>query len=127
VTGRHFDCREAIKNETFRAEVDEGYRTAVPSNAECPFFISQPTGGVCATYETRPRICREYRCATMRIFDASGIERGHIAGRRYLVTEDPVVERVWNAQVGMDGDEDAWRAQGDRALDTIGYRAVWYD
>ncbi len=126
VTGRHYDCREAVRRETFRAEVREEHRSAVPSPVGCPFLVwPSPERSACACHDTRPRLCREYRCASMRIFDADGTERGHVGGRRSLLTDDPALRALWDA--GEGDEETAWRERVDAALAGAGYRAEWYD
>jgi uncharacterized protein len=126
VTGRHYDCREAVRRESFRAEVGEEDRSVVPSSAGCPFLVRRsPEQWACACHESRPRLCREYRCASMRVYDRDGTERGHVGGRRSLVTDDPAVLALWDAG---DGEEDAaWRRRIERVYTEAGYRVEWYD
>ena len=126
VTGRHYDCREAVRRETFRAEVNEEHRASVPSTAGCPFLVRpSPERSACACYDTRPRLCREYRCASMRIFGSDGTERGHVGGRRSLLTDDPALRELWSPG---DGEDDArWRQGIEAALAGAGYRTEWYD
>ena len=126
VTGRHYDCREAVRREPFRADVSEEHRLAVPSSAGCPFLVwPSPEQSACACHATRPRLCREYRCASMRIFDPDGSERGHVGGRRSLLTDDPALRAVWDAG---EGEEDAaWRERIGAAYAGAGYRVEWYD
>jgi uncharacterized protein len=126
VTGRHYDCREAVRTEAFRAEVSEEYRSAVPSSAGCPFLVRlSPERSACACYDTRPRLCREYRCASMRVFDRDGAERGHVGGRRSLLTDDAALRALWYPG---DGEEDAaWRERIEADLVRAGYGVEWYD
>jgi len=126
VTGRHYDCREGVRREAFRAEVTEEHRSAVPSSAGCPFLIlPSPGRSACACHATRPRLCREYRCASMRVFDRGGVERGHVGGRRSLLTDDPSLGLLWDAGEGEE--ENAWRERMESALTGAGYRVEWYD
>lgn len=126
MTGRHYDCREAVRRETFRAEVDEPYRQAVPSAAGCPFLVwPSPERSACACHETRPRLCREYRCASMRVYDRGGAERGHVGGRRSMLSDDQELLAIWDEG---EGEEDAaWRRRVDARLAAAGYRVEWYD
>ena len=126
MTGRHYDCREAVTSETFRAEVSEEHRGAVPSAAGCPFLVvSSPGASTCACYGTRPRLCREYRCASMRVFDRDGTECGHVGGRRSLLTDDAALQALWDPG---DGEEDAaWRERIEGVLVRAGYGVEWYD
>lgn len=126
VTGRHYDCREAVRRETFRAEVGDEHRGMVPSSAGCPFLVRPSPGqSICACHMTRPRLCREYRCASMRIFDRDGTERGHVGGRRSLLTDDPELRALWNAGEGEE--ENAWRERIESTFSGAGYRVEWYD
>lgn len=126
VTGRHYDCREAVTSEAFRAEVSEEYREAVPSSAGCPFLVvTSPGASACACYETRPRLCREYRCASMRIFGPDGTECGHVGGRRSLLTDDPALLALWAPGAGEE--DAAWRMRIEEVLVRAGYGVEWYD
>ncbi|NLX48843.1 MAG: YkgJ family cysteine cluster protein [Methanospirillum sp.] len=126
VTGRHFDCQEAVRHESFRAEIADEYRGSVPSGEACPFLVRTALDeAICACYQTRPRLCREYRCASMRVFDSGGVERGHVGGRRSLLSDDPILVALWDSG---DGENDAtWRKRMDAAITAVGYRADWYD
>lgn len=65
--------------------------------AWCPFLRKDPEGVfVCTVYETRPQICREFRCRTMVITDREGNEAGHISGTASLSSTDPVLVALWN-------------------------------
>lgn len=126
VTGRHYDCREAVWREAFRAEVEEEHRSAVPSPTGCPFLVHlSPGRSTCACHATRPRLCREYRCASMRAFDRDGAERGHVGGRRSLLSDDPALQSLWDAGDGED--DTTWRKRIETALVDAGYRVEWYD
>jgi hypothetical protein len=61
----------------------------------------------------------------MRIFDRGGTERGHVGGRRSLLTDDPALRLLWDAGEGEE--ENAWRERMDGALTGAGYRVEWYD
>jgi hypothetical protein len=125
-TGRHYECRENVRSEAFRAEVDEAHRAAVPSSAGCPFLVwLSPDRSACACHATRPRLCREYRCASMRVFDTDGTERGHVGGRRSLLTDEPALLALWDPGDGED--DTAWRERIGAALAGAGYRVEWYD
>ncbi|MFY9982201.1 MAG: YkgJ family cysteine cluster protein, partial [Methanoregula sp.] len=56
-------------------------------------------GFVCAIYPTRPRLCREFRCYHMVIFNARGEPAGRMVGRADIRTADPVLARIWNDEV----------------------------
>jgi hypothetical protein len=126
VTGRHYDCREAVRREEFRAEVDDEYREVVPASTGCPFLVwPSPGRSACACHGTRPRLCSEYRCASMRVYDRDGVERGHVGGRRSLLSDDPGLALLWDE---CENESDAaWRERIDALLAQAGYRAEWYD
>ena len=126
VTGRHYDCSESVRREAFRAEVDEAHRGAVPASSGCPFLVwPAPGRSACACHATRPRLCREYRCASMRVYDRDGIERGHVGGRRSLLSDDETLLALWDTHEDLD--DGAWRERIDAAIASAGYRAEWYD
>jgi hypothetical protein len=61
----------------------------------------------------------------MRIYDRDGAERGHVGGRRSLLSDDPALQSLWDAG---DGEDDAtWRKRIETALVDAGYRVEWYD
>jgi hypothetical protein len=61
----------------------------------------------------------------MRVFDSDGTERGHVGGRRSMLTDDPDVRALWDTG---DGEEEAaWRDRMESALERAGYRVEWYD
>lgn len=66
----------------------------------CP-FLRREAGGLfsCTIYPFRPRICRGFRCMTMRILDRSGHEAGRVKGRSSLVSDDPRLVELWDDAV----------------------------
>ncbi len=127
VTGRHYDCREAVRRESFRAEVSEEHRLVVPSSAGCPFLVWPSTEqSACACHESRPRLCREYRCASMRVFDSR--RDGARARGRTPVPADGRSGRPGRCGTAGEGEEDgAWRERIEAAYAGAGYRVEWYD
>lgn len=64
--------------------------------AWCPFLRKDPEGvAVCTIYETRPQICRDFRCRTMVIYDREGNEAGYVSGTASLSSTDPVLIALW--------------------------------
>jgi hypothetical protein len=61
----------------------------------------------------------------MRIYDGDGNERGHVGGRRSLLTGDDALATLWDTGEGRD--DAAWREGVDRILTGAGYRVEWYD
>ncbi len=128
LTGRHFDCREAVHGERFRAEVDEVHRGAVPARDGCPFLIWRAPGtSTCTCHASRPRVCREFRCARLRVCDGAGDECGRLVGRGSLLTDDPSLKNLWEELGPVGTDDAADRERIDRALMAGGYHGEWYD
>ncbi len=128
VTGRQYDCRESVHGERFRATVKEEYRGTVPGSEGCPFLVWQSLGGsVCACYPTRPRVCREFRCARLRIYDTEGTVRGRLVGHGSLLTEDGRLLACWKTLEPARIDDPSWRDDAGRTLARAGYRGEWYD
>jgi Fe-S-cluster containining protein len=74
--------------------------------AWCPFLRKDQAGPfVCTIYETRPQICRDFRCRTMVIYDREGNEAGHISGTTSLSTVDPVLGALWNDLLRTAGED----------------------
>jgi Fe-S-cluster containining protein len=108
LTSRDYYCRYAIKNEMFLAHVEDDYTDSYPLESDtgkpakgCPFMQKNLSGEgfACAIYATRPRVCREFRCYRMLIFDGNGHERGRIMARNELRTTDETLERIWKEEI----------------------------
>ena len=97
----------------------------------CPFLMKNGDGEtyVCCIHATRPRFCREYKCYTVRILNATGTEVGRVRGRRTLASEDPALLGLWEGSVApLSGADDAgWRRELKRILGEAEYRVVFYD
>jgi Fe-S-cluster containining protein len=66
----------------------------------CPFLRKEGENlYTCTIHPFRPRICREFRCMTMRILDSSGREVGRVKGRSSLVSGDAGLAQLWNDAV----------------------------
>lgn len=136
--GADFYCRNAVTRELALVHIEAAYREAFEDETIreqhpdwCRFLRRNPAGAgyVCACYGTRPRICREYVCATMRISDAAGVEVGRVGRGKTLLTEDEGLKRCWTEQAGSIAapDEKAWLRQMKEALERAGYHAVIFD
>ncbi|MCE5297669.1 MAG: YkgJ family cysteine cluster protein [Methanoregulaceae archaeon] len=93
-------CRVTVTGELLPVAVHPQHRDLFSSGERdpswCPFLRKEDAGlFTCTIYETRPRICREFRCRTMIIYGPGGREAGCVKGRRSLVTNDPVLESAW--------------------------------
>lgn len=67
----------------------------------CPFMLKKPDGkGIaCAIYATRPRVCREFRCYRLVIYNSDGHECGRIMGTGDLKTGDETLSRIWKEEI----------------------------
>jgi Fe-S-cluster containining protein len=96
----------------------------------CP-FLRREAGGLftCTIHPFRPRICREFRCMTMRILDRSGHEAGRVKGRSSLVSDDPRLVRLWDDAIaplaGLPGKEFASRCR--EILASSGFEVEIFD
>jgi hypothetical protein len=102
---------------------DPGPETADPS--WCPFLRKQDTGEfVCTIYPSRPKICQDFICSTLRILDRKGHEIGRIQGRRSLNSDDPGLVRVWSEHIESLREEDdgAWLEKLKGELKKAGYQ-----
>jgi Fe-S-cluster containining protein len=102
-------CRVAVTGELLPVAVHPKHRDLFSSGEKdsswCPFLRKEEEGlFTCTIYETRPRICREFRCRTMLIYGPEGREAGYVKGRRSLVTSDPVLESAWREIPGDSND-----------------------
>jgi len=94
-------CRVAVNGELLPVSVQPELRELFSSGdqdpAWCPFLRKDAAGlFTCTVYQTRPRICRDFKCRTMIIYDQSGREAGYVKGRRTLVSGDGCLETVWH-------------------------------
>ena len=108
LTSRDYYCRYGIKNELFLAHIEAEYADiSSPFSTEgerlkgCPFIRKNRYGSgiACAIYATRPRICREFHCYRMVIYDSSGHECGRILGRSELKTDDEFLAQIWKEYI----------------------------
>ncbi|HNQ26247.1 MAG TPA: YkgJ family cysteine cluster protein [Methanoregulaceae archaeon] len=94
-------CRVAVNGEllpvSIQPELRELFSSGDQDPAWCPFLRKDAAGlFTCTIYQTRPRICRDFKCRTMIIYDQSGREAGYVKGRRTLVSGDGCLETVWH-------------------------------
>ncbi|MEM2124752.1 MAG: YkgJ family cysteine cluster protein [Methanolinea sp.] len=65
----------------------------------CPFLRREDDRFTCTIYPFRPRICREFKCVTMRILGPAGREAGRVKGKASLVSDDPVLRSLWSVEI----------------------------
>ena len=82
------------------------------------------TGFACAIYATRPRICREFRCYRMLIYNPDGHECGRIMGPGELKTADETLAQIWKEKITPlpHNDDARWEKSVIAALAAYGYR-----
>lgn len=63
----------------------------------CPFFRNQPGSALafCTVHLTRPAICRDYGCWRLLILNHRGLRVGKIPHARTLVSDDALLNRIW--------------------------------
>jgi uncharacterized protein len=116
-------CRITITGELLPVAVHPQYRGLFSSGVRdpswCPFLRKDEDDRfTCTIFQTRPRLCREFRCRTIQIYTLDGREAGYVKGRRSLVTNDPDLESVWREIQGHADDTTL-----KETLQKHGYRA----
>jgi hypothetical protein len=139
LSDRDYYCRNTITREIFPVrvvpefaeEIDEDVTTGFAgSRPGCIFQRRNPhgPGQVCAIYPTRPRICREFRCYQMVIYNSKGEPVGRMVGQADIQTADPDLARIWNEEVkslpcpATPGGDPAWVDKVTGILAGHGYR-----
>lgn len=111
---RDYFCRYSLTrdlfpvhvNGEFSDEVSDRYcaRSGTPSptgKSPCPFLCRNPegTGFACAIYDSRPPVCREFRCYRMLIYNRDNRLIGKVIGAGEISTSDPALARLWKEQI----------------------------
>jgi Fe-S-cluster containining protein len=114
-------CRIGITGDILPVTIGPAHRELYVSGQQdpgwCPFLRKTPSNTFsCTIYDTRPAICREFRCRTMIIRDQDGKEAGHAAGKS-LSTSDTRLVELWEELKGSSPE------QMIRELSCHGYRA----
>ena len=133
LTSRDYYCRYGIKNELFLAHIGGEYADTDPPGSKngepvkgCPFMRKKPDGGgiACAIYATRPRICREFRCYRLVIYNSDGYECGRIMGTGDLKTADETLAQIWKEKMQPlpHNDDARWEKSVIACLAAHGYR-----
>jgi uncharacterized protein len=91
----------------------------------CPFFRHKPGTGLayCTVHCNRPEICRDYQCWRLLIQNPRGRPVGKIRYIRTLISDDPLLNRLWKISVEDldDPDDRRWEAAMIRILVKSGY------
>lgn len=132
VGGGRVECRNRLDGEVFTARAKEpvkGSRTGVPN--WCRFLEYDPADNrySCRIYETRPRLCREYRCRRLEVLDSSGKLVGKLAGETDLATVDHRLSKLWNSRIKplLSKKSPGWKEEVARELESAGYRVMIYE
>ncbi|WP_067051433.1 YkgJ family cysteine cluster protein [Methanofollis ethanolicus] len=92
----------------------------------CPFLREDPADGkaCCIIHQTRPDICREYRCWRLLILNARGTRAGRVMERRHLAADDPALAAFWETHVAKirEDDDARWDERAVLLLVQAGYR-----
>ena len=139
LTARDYYCKNTITGDVspvhvtpeFAEEVDEDFTFGTATSRQgCIFLRRNPDGPgqVCAIYPTRPRLCREFRCYHMVIFNSQGESVGRMVGRADIQTADSHLASIWNDNVkplpgpAVPCNDPAWVEQVLKILAGHGYR-----
>jgi uncharacterized protein len=91
----------------------------------CPFFRHQHQNGkaCCTVHQSRPDICRDYRCWRLLILDHRGRRVGRIRYIRSLCTEDAILTKLWDECIEQsdEPDDHIWEETMIRTLTRAGY------
>jgi Fe-S-cluster containining protein len=94
----------------------------------CPFLRRDPEKetAVCTIHDSRPGICREYRCWRLLVVDERGRRAGRVKYRNTLRSDDTVLRDLWARYIQPieTADEAAWEEEVRRLLGRAGY-TLW--
>jgi Fe-S-cluster containining protein len=130
-------CVHELTNETVYATVEKPYRdTFDPDERDtpeewCPFLAEgeEEETYVCVIHGTRPRFCRDFVCASMRIYTQDGVEAGKVSGKGSLVSSDDHLNALWKEQINpiSAGIDEEWKTKAIEVLESEGYRIEVYE
>jgi Fe-S-cluster containining protein len=133
-------CRNKIDNSLFLAHVDPAYSEEIADEFSgkndnrsgsdkkpCGFLRKscQGAGHHCAIYSTRPKICRDFRCYHMIIYNNDGKVSGRVIGKNTLRTDDTTLDNLWRERISpvLYTDTVLWNEKVSKILMENGYRA----
>lgn len=132
VGGGRVQCRNRLDGEVFMAkpkEPGQGSRTGM--HGWCRFLEYDPAENIysCRIYETRPRLCREFRCRRLEVLDSSDKLVGKMAGEADLATSDQRLSALWESRIKpvILKKGPGWREEVARELENAGYRVMVYE
>jgi uncharacterized protein len=110
LSNRDYYCRFGVTKEIFLVHTEPEYAGAIAeeydqqegsreeiNRKKCIFLQKdrQNDGFTCAIYPARPRICREFQCYRMVIYNSQGELCGRVIGRNELKTLDKNLATLW--------------------------------
>jgi hypothetical protein len=91
----------------------------------CPFFRHQPGSELayCTVHRTRPVMCRDYGCWRLLILNHRGYRAGKVKYIRTLISDDPLLNRIWDECVAdlPEPDDRRWEDAMIAILKRAGY------
>lgn len=127
---RDYYCRYFLTCDLFQVHVNREYADEVsdryteqsgtaasPGKRPCPFLCRRHDGEGfnCAIYDSRPPVCREFRCYRMLVYDKENQLIGKVIGAGEISTSDETLTRLWKEQISsiphahpIGGNDPAW-------------------
>jgi hypothetical protein len=111
---RDYYCRYSLTRDLFLVHSDRNYSEEVSDRfsslpgtgasagrSACPFLCRKRDGNgfACAIYDSRPPICREFRCYRMLVYDRNGRIAGKVIGAGEISTPDKDLAQLWNERI----------------------------
>jgi len=127
---RDYYCQYSLTRDQFPVHVAREFEdevsvryTSLPGTGapagkkSCPFLCHKPGGAgfVCSVYESRPLVCRQFRCYRMLVYDKNNRLSGKVIGAGEISTSDEELTRLWKEQIAAiphthppGGNDQAW-------------------
>lgn len=125
--------KHEISGETCYATIPRKYRDDFDfaearsvTEGWCPFLIEEDGLYPCIIYDSAPKFCKDFKCCSMRVFDAEGNPVARAKNKGSLLTKDDAFSEWWKTTIAVLPD-DNWEEEASSLLKQKGYRAVWYD
>lgn len=126
---RDYYCRYSLTRDLFPVHVNREYAdevsdrysrqstTSTSPKKPCPFLCRKPDGEGfdCAIYDSRPPVCREFRCYRMLVYGRENQLIGKVIGAGEISTPDDTLARLWKEEIALlshahppGGNDPAW-------------------
>jgi Fe-S-cluster containining protein len=139
MSDRDYYCRCVLDNTVFLAHVDSTFAEEIADDVACDdtpvsgaerkscIFMrkdGRSRGFACAIFSTRPKICRDFRCYRMLVYDRDGLVCGRVIGQNILRTKDATLVEIWQEKIAPIpyADAEAWTAKVIAILSANAYR-----